>query len=209
MGSHEVLIEQLSRDAKPVYRPWTNSRRVIAWLLMALPCGALSSLMFQRVATDWTQPGAVLAVLQLILAFVTGTLAIRNAFLLSIAGRNPLSWRWFVPLVVLWLGSVGLSLGQTDVQAHHPDEVNCYVFMMAVSAPMVVLVIGYLRRTRALYPLRTLAVAGAGVACMALTLLSFCHPVEVHPVDFLLHVAAVVTIVLGTMGVGWKWVALR
>jgi heme/copper-type cytochrome/quinol oxidase subunit 2 len=92
--------------------------------------------------------------------------------LLSIAGRNPLSWRWFVPLVVLWLGSVGLSLGQTHVRAHHPDEVNCYVFMMAVSAPMVVLVIGYLRRTRALYPLRTLAVAGAGVA-MALTLLSF------------------------------------
>jgi hypothetical protein len=114
-----------------------------------------------------------------------------------------------VPLVVLWLGSVGLSLGQTHLQAHHPDEVNCYVFMMAVSAPMMVLVIGYLRRTRALYPLRTLAVAGAGVACMALTLLSFCHPVEVHPVDFLLHVAAVVTIVLGTMGVGWKWVALR
>jgi hypothetical protein len=31
----------------------------------------------------------------------------------------------------------------------------------------------------------------------------------VHPLDFLLHVAAVVTIVLGTMGVGWKWVALR
>jgi hypothetical protein len=148
MGSHEVLIEQLSRDAKPVYRPWTNSRRVIAWLLMALPSGALSSLMFQRVATDWTQPGAVLAVLQLVLVFITGTLAIRNAFAQH-CRANALSWRWFVPLVVLWLGSVGFSPVQTHVQAHHPDEVNCYVFMMAVSAPMVALVIGYLRRTRA------------------------------------------------------------
>jgi hypothetical protein len=58
--------------------------------------------------------------------------------------------------------------------------------MMTVSTPMMLLVIGYLRRTRALYPLRTLAAAGA-VACMALTLLYFCHPVDIHPMDFLLH----------------------
>jgi len=50
--------------------------------------------------------------------------------------------------------------------------------------------------------LRTLAAAGAGVACMALTLLSLCHPVEVHPLDFLLHVAAGITIILGTILLG-------
>ncbi|WP_152082215.1 DUF1109 family protein [Enterobacter oligotrophicus] len=209
MADHDLLIEQLSQNARPIRRTWASNRRVAAWLLMALPCGWLSSLVFQRVATDWTQSGALLAALQLIVAFVTGTLAIRNAFLLSIAGRKPLGWRGFIPLIAIWLGSVMLSLGQTHVQDHHPDEVNCYVFMMAVSAPMVAIVIGYLRRTRALYPLRTLATAGAGVACMALTLLSFCHPVEVHPVDFLLHVAAGVTIVIGTMVAGWWWVTIR
>jgi molybdenum cofactor biosynthesis enzyme len=72
--------------------------------------------------------------------------------------------------------------------------------MMAVSAPMVVLVIGYCGEPGRCIRCRTLAVAGAGAARMALTLLLLCHPVEVHPVDFLLHVAAVVTIVLGTMG---------
>lgn len=74
---------------------------------------------------------------------------------------------------------------------------------------MVAIVIAYLRRTRTLYPLRTLAIAGAGVSFMALTLLSFCHPVEVHPLDFLLHVAAGVTIVVTTMAVGWRWVRVK
>lgn len=90
-------------------------------------------------------------------------------------------------IAALWLGGVMMSLRLAPAQAHNADEVNCYVYMMAVSAPMMVIVIGYLRRSEALYPLRTL---GAGVACIALTLLSLCHPVEVHPPDFLLHVAA-------------------
>jgi hypothetical protein len=206
MADHDVLISQLSQDAGPVRRLWPNSLRVAAWLLTALPCGWLSSLVFYRAVTDWTQSGALLAALQLLVAFITGTLAIRNAFLLSIAGRRPLGWKWFIPLIALWLCCAMLSLGRSPLQAHHPDEVNCYLYMMAVSAPMMAIVIGYLRRTRALYPLRTLAVAGAGVACMALTLLSFCHPVEVHPLDFLLHVAAAGTIVVATMVMGWRWV---
>ena len=208
MTDHDHFIAQISRDAGPVRRPWASHRRVAAWLLMALPCGVLSSLVFHRVATDWTQSGALLAALQLVAAFVMGVLAIRNAFLLSIAGQKPLGWRWFAPLIALWLGGVIFSLGRTPAAGSHPDEVNCYVFMMAVSAPMMAIMIGYLRRTRALYPLRTLAVSGAGIACMALTLLSFCHPVEVHPLDFLLHLAAGVTIVLGMMAVGWRWVRI-
>lgn len=206
MVDHDQLIKQLGQDVRPISRTWATHWRVVGWLLMALPSGWLSSLAFQRVATDWTQPGALLAVLQLTVTFITGTLAIRNAFLLSIAGRKPLSWKVFVPLIAVWLSGVALSLGTTRVQMHHPDEVNCYVFMVAVSAPMIGLVIACLRRTRAMYPLRTLAVAGAGVACMALTLLSFCHPVEVHPLDFMMHVAAGMTIVVGTMVLGWRWV---
>lgn len=208
MTDHELLIEKLSRQAQPVKRPWPDGWRALAWTLMALPSGWLSSLLLQRVATDWSQAGAWLALLQLGLTFVMGILAIRNAFLLSIAGRRPLSWKWFMPLLTLWLGCVLASLGHSSL-VHHRDAVNCYVFMMTVSAPMVLLVIGYLRRTRSLHPLQSLATAGAGVACMALTLLSFCHPVELHPLDFALHLAAAFTIVVATMGLGWKWVAIR
>lgn len=208
MTDHDLFIAKLSRDAGPIRRPWASNRRVAAWLLMALPCGWLSSQVFHRVATDWTQSGALLAALQLTAAFVMGILAIRNAFLLSIAGRKPLGWRWFAPLIALWLGGVIFSLGTAHAPESHPDEVNCYAFMMAVSTPMMVIMMGYLRRTRALYPLRTLATSGAGIACMALTMLSFCHPVEVHPLDFLLHMAAGVTIVLVMMAAGWRWVRI-
>lgn len=50
---------------------------------------------------------------------------------------------------------------------------------------------------------------GVKVAAEYQTLLSFCHPVEVHPLDFLLHVAAGVTIVAATMAIGWRWVRVR
>ncbi|MBM3073873.1 NrsF family protein [Lelliottia sp. RWM.1] len=208
MVDHDRLIEKLSREARPVKRPWSDGWRVLAWILMALPCGVLGSLLVQRVATDWSVSGAWHAVLQLVLTFVMGVMAIRNAFLLSIAGRKPLGWRWFVPLILLWLVGALSSFGVTPVQAHAADEANCFAFMMTVSTPMMLLVIGYLRRTRALYPLRTLAAAGAGVACMALTLLYFCHPVDIHPMDFLLHLAAVITIVSATIVLGWRLVVI-
>ena len=102
MTDHELLIEKLSRQAQPVTRPWRDGWRVLAWTLMALPSGWLFSLLLQRVATDWSQAGALLAMLQLGLTFVMGVLAIRNAFLLSIAGRRPLSWKGFMPLLIVW-----------------------------------------------------------------------------------------------------------
>ena len=44
---------------------------------------------------------------------------------------------------------------------------------------------------------------------LALTLLSFCHPIEVHPLDFALHIAAIITIVAFTVLLGWRWVMIR
>jgi hypothetical protein len=43
---------------------------------------------------------------------------------------------------------------------------------------------------------------------MALTLLTFCHPVEIHPMDFLLHIAAIITIVCATIVLGWRHVVI-
>jgi hypothetical protein len=43
---------------------------------------------------------------------------------------------------------------------------------------------------------------------MALTLLALCHPTHVSALDFLMHISATATIVLGTMALGYKWVSL-
>ncbi|GJL37095.1 hypothetical protein TUM17576_39150 [Enterobacter hormaechei] len=210
MADHDLFIEQLSRTIEPVKRPWQPGWRVVAWIVMALPCGALASLLVHRTFTDWSQTGAAWVIFQLFLTFLTGTLAIRNAFLLSIAGQQYLSWKWFAPLVSLWL-----VITFTNMRLHHLPPVqgnevgtNCYLFMVVVSVPMMAIVIGYLRRTRTLFPARSLAAAGAGVACMALTLLALCHPTHVSALDFLMHISATATIVLGTMALGYKWVSL-
>lgn len=208
MADHDLLIKQLSREATPVTRPQARNLRVFTWMLLALPCAGLSSLLVNRAATDWSAAGAWLAVVQLSLAFLVGGMAIANAFTLSIAGRKPLSWRWFALPLLLWAVGALFSLNSSPPAGHHSGEVNCYAFMLTVSAPMVVIVIAYLRRTRSLYPLRTLATAGAGVASMALTLLTLCHPVEIHPMDFLLHIAAILTIVSATIVLGWRHVVI-
>ncbi len=80
--------------------------------------------------------------------------------------------------------------------------------MVTVSTPMVLIVIAYLRRTRTLFPARSLAAAGAGVACMALTLLALCHPTHISLADLMLHIAAFSTIMLATIALGYKWVSL-
>lgn len=210
MADHDLLIEKLGRSIGPVKRPWQPGWRVTAWLATALPCGIAASLLLNRTLTDWSQTGAVWVLVQLLLTFVAGTLAIRNAFLLSIAGQYPLGWKWFAPLLSVWLASTLVNL-----HLHRPEGItgsiegpNCYLFMLVVSAPMVAIVIGYLHRTRSLFPARSLAAAGAGVACMALTLLALCHPTHISAPDLLMHLAAILTIVAATIALGYRFVAL-
>jgi hypothetical protein len=208
MDSHDALIEKLSLAAAPVKRAQPVHWRVMSWLLMALPAGVLASLLLQRTATDWSQPGAEWAVAQLALAFTIGLLAINAAFTTSIAGRRPLKMRWLMALAAVWLGSVLINIGHQPLSVDSLHDTHCYTFMVTVSVPMVALAIGYLRRTRTLRPLRSLALSGIGVAAMALTLLTFCHPVHLHPDDFLMHLAAIATIVGATVALGWRWVSV-
>ncbi|VVT46313.1 hypothetical protein UYSO10_0844 [Kosakonia radicincitans] len=210
MADHDLLIEKLSRSIAPVKRPWQPGLRVMAWLATALPCGIAASLLLNRTLTDWSQSGAAWVIVQLLLTFVAGTLAIRNAFLLSIAGQQPLGWKWFAPLFSIWFASTlsNLHLHYSQASATSVEGPNCYLFMLVVSAPMMAIVIGYLHRTRSLFPARSLAVAGAGVACMALTLLAFCHPAHLSAPDLLMHFAAIFTIIAGTIALGYRWVVL-
>lgn len=209
MTDHNLLIKKLSQSAQPVKRPPATGWRVLTWLAGALPCGVAASLLVQRSLTDWTQPGAHWAMLQLALAFMLGTLAIRNAFTMSIAGRRSISWKALLPLGLLWLALSILNIPRVEPPLHVGDGTNCYTFLLVVSTPMMVLMIASLRRTRALYPVRSLAMAGFGVACIAVTMLAFCHPVHLHKADFLMHLAAIASIVALTVLSGRRWVALK
>ncbi len=68
MTNHDLLIDKLGRDMRPVKRLPSTGRRVLSWLAAALPCAVAASFLVQRSPTDWSQPGASLAVVQLLLA---------------------------------------------------------------------------------------------------------------------------------------------
>jgi hypothetical protein len=59
MADHDLFIEQLSRTIEPVKRPWQPGWRVVAWIVMALPCGALASLLVQNLHRLVTDRGCV------------------------------------------------------------------------------------------------------------------------------------------------------
>lgn len=209
MNEHDALIEQLCREAQPVKRlaaPWV---RAAGWMLVALPLGYLASLTMPQGSVDWFQPGALWAGLWILVSFCLGALAITTAFALSIAGRRIRHWPWLAAGILAWLliGLIDVT-SSADPVGHLGDGSYCYTFMLVAGTPMIVLMVAALRRTRSLHPVRSLAIAGIGVAAMSQVLLAFCHPVAGELVDLTMHFAAAITLVAVTVLGGQRLVRI-
>jgi len=208
MTDHDSLIEKLGQDIKPVKQLRPVGWRLVGWMVIALPCAIAASFLVPRTMTDWSQSGALLAMIQLALAFLAGTLAIYHTLTMSIAGRHSAGWKVLSPIGILWLFLAVSNIPTHGSQLHDEDGINCFTFLLVVSIPMMILIIASLRHSRALHPIRSLAVAGFGVASLAVSLLSFCHPIHLHMLDFLMHLAAIVTIIALTIVSGKYWIKL-
>ncbi|QII40192.1 DUF1109 domain-containing protein [Rouxiella badensis] len=207
MRNHDLLIDKLSDTAKPVKRVWPTRWRVAAWIIAVLPCGTLTSWALHNRFTDWSQAGAVPALVALLLSFIIGASAMAAAFTLSIAGRQPLRLKWAALLAALWLGGNLLNMSPSST-LKVGEGVHCYLFMLLASLPMIVISIASLHRTRSLYPGKTLALAGCGIAFMCSMLLSLCHEVHLHRFDFAMHLTAGLSIIILTVLAGRRWVRL-
>ncbi|GGD00464.1 NrsF family protein [Undibacterium terreum] len=209
MNNHDTLIEQLCREAHPVKRPATPWLRAAGWMLVALPCGFLTSLTMHRGTADWSSPGALWAGLWILASFCLGALAITTAFSLSIAGYRMAHRRWVIVCSVVWLliGLIDATMSPDPV-GRFGDGQYCYTFMMIAGAPMVVIAIAALRRTRSLRPTSSLAIAGLGIAATSQILLGFCHPVAGELIDLSMHLAAAITLVAATVIGGRRWVRI-
>lgn len=211
MRSHDRLIQQLSQSAKPVKRTWPTGWRVAAWTMVGLPCGTLTSWALHKRFTDWSQPDSLPALITLLMAFAIGAMAITASFNLSIAGRQPPKLRWAALLAAAWLTLNLFNTSFTAAQGglgRFGEGLHCYLFMLSASLPMIVISIAGLYRTRSLYPRQSLALAGCGIAFMSSMLLSLCHDPHLHGLDFAMHLAAGVTIVLITVLSGRRWIRL-
>lgn len=202
MSDHQQLIKKLSSEMRPVDPLAPTSIRILKWMALALPLAIVSSVMVHRGLTDWTQPGAGLAVAQLLLAVIIGIAAAWNALTLLIPGRDTLPTVRFVLAGGLWLLLNIMSIPAHPVAPTHDHGTFCYLFLMVVSAPMVITLLWTLRLSGGLYSQKSLLMAGISVAAWSVSLLSLCHPVQQDRMDFALHVAAVATIIGITMIIG-------
>jgi hypothetical protein len=207
MNEHDALIEQLCRDAQPVRRPAAPWARAALWMLVALACGGLASRLMPRAHPDWLAPGALWALLWILVSFCLAGVALTAAFTLGIAGQRVRHWRWLGALTVAWLlvGLIGVT-GSADPVGHAGDGKYCYTFMLVAGTPMIAIMVAALRRTRSLHPARSLAIAGLGIAALSQLLLGFCHPVAGQLVDLAMHLAAALTLVAVTVLGGRRWV---
>lgn len=209
MNNHDALIERLSRAATPVKRPASPWQRALRWILLALPCGFLASLIMPSAATNWSDPGALWAGLGMLVSLGLGVFALKTAFALSIAGHKLPQWRWLAAFSVVWLLVELLQINSSgDPVGHFGDGIYCYTFMLIAGIPMMIIAVSALRQTRSLYPAGSLAIAGLGIAAMSQIILGFCHPVAGELMDLLMHLAAAITLIAIAVLAGRRWIAI-
>lgn len=207
MNEHDILIERLCRDAQPVKRPARPWLRTAGWMGAALPSGHAAALLLPHGHPDWTAPGAPWAALWIGLSFCLGMLAVRTALTVGIAGQPRPRWRLLAGLAAAWLAVAFVDVTPSAHPIGHlGDGMYCYTFMLVAGAPMAVLAVAALRRTRSLSPRASLAIAALGIGAATQVLLGFCHPVSGEVVDVLMHVAATLTLLVLTVLGGRRWV---
>ncbi|MDE1915509.1 MAG: DUF1109 family protein [Sphingomonadales bacterium] len=208
-ASGEALIEELTGALQPVRRLSPAWLRAAAWGVPAMVMGWFATRIMPIYRPDWSDPQMRWVMVEIVLALMTGAMAMVLAFGSSIAGRRA-HGLWLVGMLALvWLAvSAGNIAFSPQHRPHFGAGAYCYSFMLLASAPIMPMVILGLRRTRAVRPGRTLAIAGVGIAFIVAGLLGFCHDGKLHLVDFIMHLVAGATIVLLTTVLGRRFIAL-
>lgn len=201
MRDSETLIDRLVQDMRPVGRVAPVWRRVMMWGPLALGLGVLATRLLRRFSTDWSGAHAAISAANVALSLTLGLAMFAASLAISVAGGRVRRKGWIVGGVAAWLvlAVVSMALHPRPVAVERGVGSYCFTFVLTAGAPMVVVAIAALRRTRALNPWASLSVAGAGVAFMAFGLLAFCHPAEMSVADFVAHLLA--ALVLGGLTV--------
>jgi hypothetical protein len=84
------------------------------------------------------------------------------------------------------------------------DTMDCLAFILALSVPLSVLLIGMLRRAYPLQPGLAAAVAGLASAAAAATLLNLFHPYDASATDVAVHVVAVSLVIIANRAYGGR-----
>lgn len=204
MRDSEALIEVLAKDMRPVDRVAPVWRRVMVWGPVALGLGFMATLMLHRFNTDWSSAHAAISVANVALSLTLGLAIFAASLSISVAGGRVRGKGWIVGGLAAWLvlAMVSMALSPRLISFQRGVGSYCFTFVLTAGAPMILVAIAALRRTRSLNPRRSLSVAGAGIAFMAFGLLGFCHPAEMSMTDFVAHLLAALVLGVGTVLAG-------
>jgi hypothetical protein len=190
----EQLIAELSRGLAQVRPLRAPIVRALQWLtLAALLSTALVLMMHPNLAVFRLRASDPRLALELGATLITGIVAIVAAFHLAIPDR---AGRWALaplPPLLVWLASSGLGCLQNGIGTRDYD---CFVFVIAASVPLSLLLLWFLRRARPIAPLPVALTGGLGVAALGAFVLQFFHPFDVTVLDLAVHAAAVATVLV-------------
>ena len=197
--AHAALIDNLTRDLRPVTRlllPW---KRFALWLTAVIWIGLLLSPFTDFASLQRRLLAAPDMWISVSGAVATAALSSLATLQLSIPGN---SGRWaFAPLpaLVLWLGASAagcLRLSQIAGVEVEPEghSTLCFRFLLIVSLPLSAL-LGYLLvRACPLRPSLTAALGGLASAAAADALLCLIHPFDATYEDLGVHLIAVICV---------------
>lgn len=201
MRDTDKLIEDLSRDAKPVKPlapPLTRAAMLLAGILAAMAAFAASGGHVSDTIAHLANPRFAL---ELIGALTAGIAAIAAAVMLSIPGRAQ-AWLYLpLPGIALWLAGGALECyRQVDELGYVPASLfasrDCFLFIVSVGVPAAAAAYIFLRRHLSVDAVRVTALAALGTALLAAALLQFVHAHGTNPVDFGTHIVAVFLLTL-------------
>jgi hypothetical protein len=187
----EELIRALGAQLQPVQPLRPPVARALLWLMAIAVLATPLVLQLADLAVFTARNQDVRFALELAATLLTGIVAVVAAFHLSIPGRSE---RWlYAPLAPLavWLGSSGVGCLRNGLGHLNFD---CLYFVLAVSAPLAVILFALLRAAKPIAPLRVALMGSLGVAAIAAFLLQFFHPFDVTVIDLGIHAATMLLI---------------
>ena len=201
-GSHDDLVGRLSAELAPVRRLKSPLVRAMAWLIAcgAMLTGLLILYGYNAMAARLMEaPDLWLAACGATLTAVCAGLA---AFETSVPGSSA---RWTllpIPPLCLWIGASGMGCfrtwiaPETTIATLH-EAGDCFLFIVALSLPLSILLFVLLRRSYPLQPNLTVLLGGLACAAAAASMLNIVHPYDAAITDLTVHLAAVLVVLLG------------
>jgi hypothetical protein len=195
------LIEQLASGLEPVGRLRSPAARAGLWIAGVAILSTALILRYAQLGPALQRLADPRVAIEFGATALTAIGAIIAAFELSVPDRAA-RWAWLpLPGFALWLGASGLGCLRNGLKVSgaggwHAESTQCFVFIVAVSVPLAVVLFGMLRRARPQNPLPVAALGTLGVAASAACILQFFHPFDITVMDLALHLAAVAFVIL-------------